>query len=120
MIEAKKTGNDPFVAIEQILSWEQFTESVCEAEKLARPEDFDYLGLLGDHYPQMRRYLPIFLEAFEFKAAPAAQNIIEAINVLNKLSAAKARSIPDDAPTEFIRRRWAPHVFTSSGFDRRY
>jgi Tn3 transposase DDE domain len=120
LIEAKKTGNDPFVAIEQILSWEQFTESVCEAEKLARPEDFDYLGLLGDHYPQMRRYLPIFLEAFEFKAAPAAQNIIEAINVLNKLSAAKARSIPDDAPTEFIRRRWAPHVFTSSGFDRRY
>jgi TnpA family transposase len=120
LIEAKENGNDPFLAIEQILSWEQFTESVSEAEKLARPEDFDYLALLGDNYPQLRRYLPAFLEAFEFKAAPAARNIIEAVEVLKKLSAAKSRSLPDNAPTEFIRRRWAPYVFTSSGLDRRY
>jgi hypothetical protein len=120
LIEAKETGNDSFVAIEQILSWEQFTESVNEAEKLARPEDFDYLGLLGDHYSHLRRCTPALLEAFEFKAAPAAQNIIEAVDVLKKLSAAKARTIPGDAPTEFTRRRWAPHVFTSSGLDRRY
>jgi len=120
LIEAKETGNDPFGAIEQILSWEQFTESVNEAEKLARPEDFDYLGLLGDHYSQLRRCTPALLEAFEFKAAPAAQNIIEAVELLKKLSAAKARSLPDDAPTKFIRRRWAPHVFTGSGLDRRY
>jgi hypothetical protein len=108
LIEAKETGNDPFLAIEQILSWEQFTESVSEAEKLARPEDFDYLALLSDNYPQLRRYLPAFLEAFEFKAAPAARNIIEAVEVLKTLSAAKSRSLPDNAPTEFIRRRWAP------------
>jgi hypothetical protein len=79
LINAKEAGNDPFVAIEQILSWEQFIQSVSEAEKLARPEDFDYLGLLGDHYPQLRRYLPAFLEAFEFKAAPTTRNIIEAV-----------------------------------------
>jgi hypothetical protein len=120
LIKAKEAGNDPFLAIEEILSWEQFTQSVSEAEKLARPEDFDYLGLLGDHYPQLRRYLPAFLEAFEFKAAPTARNIIEALEVLRKLFASKARSIPDDAPTEFIRRRWAPHVFTGSNLDRRY
>ena len=101
-------------------SWEQFTESVREAEKLARLEDFDYLGILGDHYPQLRRYLPAFLEAFEFKAAPAAQRVIEAIDVLKKLPAAKSRSLLDNAPTEFIRRRWTPYVFTSSGLDRRY
>ena len=79
LIAAKETGHDPFAAIEQILPWEQFAESVTEAGKLSRPEDFDYLGLLGDHYSQLRRYMPAFLEAFEFKAAPAAQNIIEAV-----------------------------------------
>ena len=78
------------------------------------------MGLLGDHYPQLRRYLPAFLEAFEFKAAPTARNIIEAVEVLRKLFAAKARSIPDDAPTEFIRRRWARQVFSGSNLDRRY
>jgi hypothetical protein len=72
---------------------------VGEVEKLARPEDFDYLNLLGQHYPQLRRYLPAFLEAFEFKGAPAAQNVIEAVVLLKKLSAAKARFVPDDTPT---------------------
>ena len=76
------SAHDPFLAIEQILSWEQLTESVSEAEKLARPEDFDYLALLVDNYPQLRRYSPAFLGAFEFKAAPAARNIIEAGEVL--------------------------------------
>jgi hypothetical protein len=92
--------------------------SGCDLD--CQEELFGHLALLGDQYSQLRRYLPTFLEAFEFKAAPAARNIIEAVDALKKLSAAKARSIPDDAPTTFIRRRWAPHVFTSSGLDRRY
>lgn len=38
-----------------------------------------------------RRYLPVFLEAFEFKAAPTARNNIEAVGVSRKLFAPKAR-----------------------------
>jgi TnpA family transposase len=120
LIEAKDIGSDPFEAIERVVSWEQFTQSVQEAEKLARPEDFDYLGLLSNHYAQLRRYTPVFLEAFEFRAAPAARKILDAVEVLKRLSASKARSVPEDAPTEFVRRRWAPHVFTEAGLDRRY
>jgi hypothetical protein len=66
LIEAKNFGSNPFEAIEREVSWEQFTQSVQEAEKLARPEDFDYLGLLANHYSQLRRCTPAFLEAFEF------------------------------------------------------
>ena len=120
LIEAKSIGSDPFEAIERVVSWEQFTQSVQEAEKLARPEDFDYLGLLSNHYSQLRRYTPAFLEAFEFGAAPAARKILDAVEVLKRLSASKARSVPEDAPTEFVRRRWASHVFTEGGLDRRY
>jgi TnpA family transposase len=120
LIEAKKAGTDPFAAIEQIVSWECFTQSVSEAETLARSEDFDYLGLLGNHYSQFRRYTPTFLEAFEFKAAPAAQKILDAIEVLKGLAVANSRSLPADAPNDFIRRRWAPYVFTEAGLDRRY
>lgn len=70
LIKAKEADIDPFTAIEQIVSWECFIQSVGEAEKLARSADFDYLGLLGNHYSQFRRYTPTFLEAFEFQAAP--------------------------------------------------
>ena len=120
LIEAKVAGGDPFEAIERLMTWEQFTQSVSEAATLARPEDFDYLGLLSNHYQQLRRYTPAFLEAFEFRAAPAAQKLLEAVEVLKRLAASNARSIPEDAPTEFVHRRWAPHVFTTSGLDRRY
>jgi hypothetical protein len=120
LIKAKEAGIDAFAAIEQIVSWECFIQSVSEAEKLARSEDFDYLGLLGNHYSQLRRYTPTFLEAFEFKAAPAAQKILDAIEVLKGLTTANSRSVPEDAPKDFIHRRWAPYVFTEAGLDRRY
>ena len=45
---------------------------------------------------------------------------MKAVEVLKRLAANNAQSIPEDVPTEFVRRRWAPHVFTTSGLDRRY
>ena len=43
LIEAKQAGRDPFAAIEAVMSWDAFAESVTEAQKLAQPEDFDFL-----------------------------------------------------------------------------
>jgi hypothetical protein len=43
LIEAKLQGADPFAAIESVLPWEAFASSVSEAQKLAQPEDFDFL-----------------------------------------------------------------------------
>jgi tetratricopeptide (TPR) repeat protein len=56
LVEARQQGGDPFAAIEAVLPWERFQESIEEAEKLARPEDFDYLPRIGDGYAQLRRY----------------------------------------------------------------
>ena len=78
LIEAKEAEKDAFAAIEQIVPWEEFTRSVNEADKLARSEDFDYLELVGESYSQFRRYAPDFIEAFEFRAAPVAQNLVDA------------------------------------------
>ena len=69
LVAARDAGRDAFKAIEDVLSWEVFSESVKEAEKLAREEEFDPLELLTNHYSVFRRYSPILLETFEFKAA---------------------------------------------------
>ena len=45
LMEAKQTGGDPYAAIESILSWEAFAQSVVEAQTLARPEDFVHHAL---------------------------------------------------------------------------
>ncbi|MDP1001549.1 hypothetical protein, partial [Klebsiella pneumoniae] len=36
--EAKESGSDPYAAIEAVSPWDEFSESVSEAELLARPE----------------------------------------------------------------------------------
>lgn len=51
LLEAKQSGGDPFAAIEAIIPWDAFSESITEAETLARPEDFDFLALVGDGFP---------------------------------------------------------------------
>ncbi|BAH73473.1 Tn3 family transposase [Solidesulfovibrio magneticus] len=120
LLDAKLSGDDPFAAIEAIMPWEAFTESITEAERLAQPEEFDYLALVGDGFNQFRRYTPTLLDALNLKAAPAARDLLEAVEVLKDMNSRQARKVPDDAPTSFVRKRWENLVHTSDGLDRRY
>lgn len=120
LIEAKTKAVDPFPEIEKLMPWEAFLASVEEAAKLAGPEDFDHLALVGNGYSYIRRYAPEFLDAFEFRAAPASEELLRAIHVLRDLNAKNARCVPKDAPTGFVRRRWKPHVFEGEEIDRRF
>jgi len=117
LIAARQAGTDPFAAIEAVVDWEAFTQSVTEAEKLAQPESFDPLPLIVEGYGAVRRYAPRFLAAFTFKAAPIAQKILDGIHTLQKMNQAQARTVPKDAPTEFVKPRWEPYVFTGDGKD---
>jgi TnpA family transposase len=120
LIEAKATASDAFKAIESVLSWDTFQVSVEEAAKLAQPDDFDFLALVGNSYPQLRRYAPEFLDTFEFRAAPASEAILKAVELLRDLNAKGLRKVPSNAPRSFIRRRWEPHVFQADEIDRRF
>ena len=40
----RASASDPYEAIEALLPRERFSASVDEAAKLAKPDDFDYLG----------------------------------------------------------------------------
>jgi TnpA family transposase len=120
LIEAKRLGADPFAAIESVLPWEAFASSVNETQKLAQPEDFDFLHRIGESYATLRRYAPEFLEVLKFRAAPAAEGVLEAIGMLRGMNAENACKIPADAPIDFIKKRWEKLVFTEGGVDRRY
>jgi TnpA family transposase len=120
LVRARQQGSDPFAAIEAVLPWERFTESIEEAEKLAQPEDFDFLPLIGDGYAQLRRYVPLMLSTLEFRAAPVAKDLLAAVELLRAMNERQARKVPEDAPTSFVRKRWAELVLTSEGIDRRF
>jgi TnpA family transposase len=120
LLDAKQSGSDPFIAIEAIIPWDTFSESIAEAEKLDRSKNFDYLALVGDHFNQLRRYTPTFLEALTMKAAPAAHALLAGVEVLKGMNERQARKVPDDAPTSFVRKRWKTLVRTADGLDRRF
>ena len=120
LVEAKESGGDPYAAIEAILPWSDFAQSVTEASQLAQPESFDYLSLVGDQYSTLRRYTPEFLNVLKLDAAPATQAILDAIDVLREMNTTGARKVPDDAPITFVKPRWKPLVITDEGLDRRF
>lgn len=120
LVEAKESGGDPYAAIEAVLPWTDFTRSVTEAGQLAQPESFDHLSLVSEQYSTLRRYTPEFLDVLKLKAAPAAQAVLDAIEVLRGMNATGARKVPEDAPTSFVKARWKPLVITDDGLDRRF
>ncbi len=99
---------------------DEFTESVSEAELLARPEGFDHLHLVGENFATLRRYTPALLEVLELRAAPAAQGVLAAVQTLREMNADNLRKVPADAPTAFIKPRWKPLVITPEGLDRKF
>ena len=120
LIQARFSGGDVFAAIEAVLPWPKFESTVAEAQTLAQPEAFDFLALLDDRYSSVRKFAPLLLAHFEFHAAPAAAELLQALDLLRDLNASGKRTLPEHVPTGFVKPRWRPYVFPSSGVDRHF
>jgi TnpA family transposase len=121
LITAKENGEDPYKVLDEMMGWERFVASVTEAEGLAMPANFDYLDFLEAGHKHVRRYAPALLEAFDFKAAPSAKPLLEAVEVLKDMNDKGKRKVPEDAPTSFVKPRWRDHVVDDNDeIDRKY
>ncbi len=56
----------------------------------------------------------------KLRAAPAAKDVLDAIEALRLMNSSNAKQVPNDAPSKFITPRWARLVKTGAGFDRRF
>lgn len=119
LIAAREGKQDAYGAITTVIPWERFCATVAQAEALARPDEFDTLEKLGEHYTGIRRWSPAFLETFEFEAVPACASLMRAIAVLRDANRAGA-DLPKATPTGFVRQRWAPYVLPGGSIDRRH
>ncbi|MGR9035332.1 MAG: Tn3 family transposase [Gammaproteobacteria bacterium] len=120
LLDAKESGRDAFAAIESVMPWDSFMQSVREADNLARPETFDHLHKLNEQFNTLRRYTPEFLAVLKLRATPAAQGILDGVDTIRTMNLEKSRKIPADAPTGFIKPRWKPLVLPKSGLDSKY
>lgn len=120
LLNAKQDGSDPYAAIEKILPWDVFEASLNEIKVLSQQEVYDSLYLVSDSYTTLRKYTPEMLEVLKLRAAPAARDILAAVEMLRQMNKRQARKIPDDAPLSFIPKRWEKLIFTEGWTDRRY
>ncbi len=81
---------------------------------LAQPESFDFLHRMGDGYATLRRYAPEFLNVLLLRAAPAAKDVLDAIEAVRLMNSSNAKQVPGDAPSKFITPRWARLVKTAA------
>ncbi|MEG2618779.1 MAG: Tn3 family transposase [Bacilli bacterium] len=121
VIHAKENDLNPYELIDKIIGWDNFVKSVKEAKDLARPSDYDYLDLIDKKYTTLRKYAPRLIKALKFKSFRNDEPILKSIEILNNLNETKKRKVPEDAPIDFISKRWKEHVIEKDGsINRRY
>lgn len=100
---------------------EQLLEMVEEAERLMRPPDDNHLDFFAARYPYVRKFSTRLLSTFSFRSNRLDDPLLAAIEELRYLDEEGKRSVPEDAPLEFVPAKWAPHVINADGkIERRH
>ena len=68
------------------------------AERL--PADRGHLGVLEERYAYLRAFVPAVIAALPLAGGPAAQSLLDAVEMLRDLNATGRRRVPDDAPSD--------------------
>ena len=118
LIEAKQETQDAYQAIESVITWERFIGTVEEAEQLSTTTETDTAELLISRYGQFRKYTKELLSTFTFQGTSANTPLIEALQLLKELNETGKRSVPEDAPTDFVKGRWEKHVVQEEQVER--
>jgi TnpA family transposase len=122
LIKAKAGGADPDGAVATAVGWEKLAASVAEAERLARPDKADLPALAVRAWPVLHRLGPVFLDAFKFRAVPAAASTLRAVELLHDAYRSGGRTWPESLPVSFLRTAWRDAVLgaaKSGGAERR-
>lgn len=118
--DARDSGGDPWLAIENILPWPEFVASLEETRLLARKNNFDPLHINTEKYSTLRKYAPRMLSALQLVATPAAQPLADALVVIKDMYRKQSRKVPATALLELIPESWRRVMITPAGIDRQY
>jgi hypothetical protein len=116
LIAAKEGDASLDGAVVSAIGWEKLAASVAEAERLARPDKVDLLALATRAWPVLHRLGPVFLDAFQLRAVPAAAATLRAVEQLHE-TYRNGRRWPKGLPTSFLRPAWRDAVRDSGGED---
>jgi TnpA family transposase len=92
-----------------------------ESDQIVRPLDDSYIDFFETRYGYLRQCTPTFLETMTFQSTQEPEPLLEAVTLLHQLNTTHRRTVPPEAPTDFVPLKWRPYVVASDGrLDRHY
>ena len=119
MARAQDLGQDPFAALDADVGWETLLGKRDEIAGFGELATSDPLALAAERYAYMRKFAPAFLEAFEFKATDAEDDLKDAIALLRDQNRTGKRKLPDDPPMPFAAKHWQSLIIQDGRPQRR-
>ncbi len=100
---------------------EKLQEAIGECESITRPDDDNYFDFLNDRYNYIRRFSPAVIKTISFCSTPSHNHIINGVEQIKSLNDENKRKIPEDAPLDFVSKKWRKYVVDKEGnIDRHY
>lgn len=119
MVRAQELGRDPFAALDADVGWETLLGKRDEIAGFGELATSDPLALAAERYAYMRKFAPAFLEAFEFNATDAGDDLKDAITLLRDQNRTGKRKLPDDPPMPFAAKHWSSLIVQDGKPQRR-
>ena len=115
----EESGEDPWAAIEDVLSLAGVHQQPGRNTVSVRKGNFDPLHLIAET-STLRECARVCCQHCSSSATPAAQTLSDALDTIREMYRKQLRKVPLSAPTGFIPESWRKLVLTPSGIDRKY
>jgi len=91
------------------ISKEKLVESINTVNSLVS-RDGNFYEEMMDQYGKVQRFLPVLLNNITFKAAPAGEPILQALNYLKSIEGGR-KQILKNPPVDFISSTWKKQIY---------
>jgi TnpA family transposase len=94
-------------------------QAITDCQTYQQLEERGYVDALHARYPHLRRYLPAFY-TLPFAGEPGTTALRRGLQLVTELDAGTRKTLPEEAPTDFVPTAWGPTLRQPDGtFDRR-
>jgi len=80
------------------------------SDELDKSETATFFGILDHRYAHLRDFAPLVLRTIQFNSPRANNPVLEGLLTLTQLNKEGKKAVPDEAPVDFVPRKWTGAV----------